>query len=154
MKLYSLARAAEMEETEEWKQRLEKATQRSVRSAAVAERKRTDLLAEVNALDIQIPTLAPAKLGELAVAHRNERSDEKTSPDSVEPATLSRWKVNYLRHECSRYEEALDGLYGRTGRLEATQAVREVVYEAIAKAYPDLAHEARRQCDERRRLAE
>jgi hypothetical protein len=56
--------------------------------------------------------------------------------------------VNYLRHECSVYDDRLAALYRRVGKDEATGLIREKVYEAIADAYPEL----RRECDDQLKL--
>lgn len=160
MRLFSLARAAAVEATEEWAAWRASADQRSARSRAAAETRRQALLAEVAALDIRVPAIEAARLAELAVEHRNridwdrcERRGWDPDPatvDGVDEATLRRWKVNYLRHQRTIYDAALNDLYARVGRAEATEAIRERVYAVIAEKYPDLADEARRQAAERR----
>jgi hypothetical protein len=93
-----------------------------------------------------------------AIRSYNDRVQDRAWDDDREPhyaartdapAFLRRITVNWLRHECSSYEDLLVENYGRTGVEEALQVIRRRVYEAIAVAYPDLAGECRRQLKER-----
>jgi hypothetical protein len=81
-------------------------------------------------------------------AEREGRLD-RTDVSRVDPLTLERWKVNYLRHQLTDYDHFLDDLFGLTGKAEATRLLRIRVYAAIGKAYPDLAAECRRQLSAR-----
>lgn len=159
MRLFSLARAVAAEDTDEWRHWRDLAVQRSARGRAVAETKRAALLAEVAKLNIRVPVLDMDVLAEQAVEHRNLMNEdwadrrgydpEPATVDGVDPATLHRWCVNYLRHARTVYDAALSGLYAKVGRAAATDAIRDRVYAAIADAYPVLVDEARRQAAER-----
>ncbi|WP_285551753.1 hypothetical protein [Actinoplanes regularis] len=152
MRLFSLARVVAAEQTEQWQRWRERAVQRSARSRAIADARRASLLAEIAALDIRVPRIPMEALAELSVIHRNRRVQEQSgycaepaAVEDVDTATLQRWMVNYLRHCTTVYDAALDGLYARIGRAEATIALRDTIYAVIAETYPGLADEARRQ---------
>jgi hypothetical protein len=58
--------------------------------------------------------------------------------------------VNYLRHRLSSYEQELARLFGKVGVREAYLEVNDMVYDAIATAYPTLAAECARQLQTKR----
>jgi hypothetical protein len=80
---------------------------------------------------------------------RGEWDDEtgwdQATVETADPAALLRWQVNYLRHWGTPYDEQLSGLYARVGKHEASSRLRARVYEEIARLYPWLAEECRRQ---------
>lgn len=53
--------------------------------------------------------------------------------------------MNYLRHQVTKYDYHLDQVHGKVRIDDAYLAIREKVFEAIAKTYPWLADECRRQ---------
>jgi hypothetical protein len=118
------------------------------------------VLTRIAALRIPVPQLSRTVLAERAVEHRNQRDEQRSwdrldhvpNPATVadaDPAALTRWQVNYLRHVLTDYDALLDGLFGATGRAEAERLLRRRVYEAIAIAYPMLREECCRQLAER-----
>ncbi|MFI9148988.1 hypothetical protein [Streptomyces sp. NPDC053367] len=159
-RLYSIERVEAAERSEEFRAASAVAARRSAAARAAALRKRREVLARIAAEPIEVPRLAPARLAASAVEHRNRQDEERTSwrwghvatpatVDSAEPSTLNRWKVDYLRHRLTRYDDILDDLSGRTGRTAAEELLRRRLYAAIATAYPDLAEECERQLRER-----
>ncbi|MBZ9638744.1 hypothetical protein [Streptomyces sp. PSKA30] len=159
-RLYSIERVGAAERSEEFRAASAVAARRSAAARAAALRRRREVLARIAAEPIDVPRLAPDRLAALAVEHRNRLDEERASwrwghvpdpatVDSAEPGALDRWKVNYLRHRLTRYDEILDELYGRTGRAAAEELLRRRVYAAISKAYPNLAQECERQLRER-----
>lgn len=74
------------------------------------------------------------------------------SPSPADRSSLDPWKVRYLRHRLSHYDQFLDSLPGHgrgSGRAEAATLLRERICAAIAEAYPPLAQECERQaCDQ------
>ncbi|MGP4089686.1 hypothetical protein [Streptomyces sp. KR55] len=159
-RLYSIERVEAAELSEEFRAASAVAARRSAAARAAASRRRREVVARIAAEPIDVPRLAPHRLATLAVEHRNRRDEERAyerwehvpdpaTVESAEPGALDRWKVNYLRHRLTRYDELLDGLYGSTGRAAAEELLRRRVCAAISKAYPDLAQECERQLRER-----
>ncbi|MGW1803822.1 hypothetical protein [Streptomyces sp. NPDC002078] len=159
-RLYRLDRVETAEDSEEFRAVSAAAARRSAAARAAALRRRREVLARIAAEPIDVPRLTARRLAELAVEHRNRQGRERvyerrrqapepaTAPPT-DPHTLDRWKVDYLRHRLTRYDELLDGLRGSTGRAAAEELLRRRFYAAIAEAYPDLAQECERQAGER-----
>lgn len=159
-RLYAVERIEAAERSDEFRAVSAAAAKRSTAAKAAAQRRRREVVARIAAEPIDVPRLASRRLAMLAVGHRNRRDEERAyerwahvpDPATVEnadPSALERWKVNYLRHRLTRYDELLDGLYGSTGRAAAEELLRRRVYTAISQAYPDLRQECERQLRER-----
>ncbi|MER5211557.1 hypothetical protein ABT063_13480 [Streptomyces sp. NPDC002838] len=159
-RLYRVERVEAAERSDEFRAVAATAARRSAAARAAALRRRREVLARIAAEPLDVPRLAPDRLAAAAVEHRNRRDEERAyerwghAPDpatveSAETGALDRWKVNYLRHRLTRYDELLDGLYGSTGRAAAEELLRRRVYAAISEAYPELAQECERQLRER-----
>ncbi|MER5965037.1 hypothetical protein [Streptomyces sp. NPDC002057] len=155
LRLYLLARVETVERTPEFAETSALSPARSAAATAYAERRRAAVLAAIRAEPIEVPRLPAPELERRAVRHRRllgspvpaaeaPAESPARTPAGPPAGALVRWQVSYLRHALSRYEALLDGLYGATGRGEAERLLRRRLYEAIAAAYPALAHECRR----------
>ncbi|MFJ9823940.1 hypothetical protein ACIRSU_06135 [Streptomyces sp. NPDC101160] len=142
VRLYLLARVEAVERTPEFAASAEAAGRAGAASLLAAERRRRAVLAAIRAEPIEVPRLPAAELERRAVRHRHLLGAR--GPGGLTAGAMVRWQVGYLRHALSRYDTLLDDLYGDTGRAEAERLLRRRVYEAIAAAYPHLAHECRR----------
>jgi hypothetical protein len=149
MRLYAAERVAAAEADPRFAERKAISAKRSAVSAAVADRKRDELLAQAAAVRAQVPRMTRERLIREACdsynAHRAARGDASMAMPGSDPEFLERISVNYLRHELTGYESELAALFGKTGRSEASAVIRECVYDAIADAYPELAAECTRQ---------
>ncbi|WP_194909129.1 hypothetical protein [Catenulispora rubra] len=141
--LFELSRVQAAERTEKFVQRLEVAARRSAVAKQAAHRRRVELLRLMSADEIPIPKLAPDVLADRAIRHREPR--KPVAAAGADSNTLNRWKVNYLRHELTRYDSMIEGLFGRVGRAAAEKLLLRRVLEAIGKTYPDLLDECQRQ---------
>jgi hypothetical protein len=164
-RLYCVERVEAAERCEAFRAVAAAAARRSAAARAAAQRRRREVLARITAEPIDVPRLTPQGLTVLAVEHRKRRNEERAhersgpqpqpqppAPETVEsadPAALDRWKVDYLRHRLTRYDELLNGLYGSTGRAAAEELLRRRLYAAITEAYPLLAQECERRLSER-----
>ncbi|NUR61348.1 MAG: hypothetical protein HOV87_22205 [Catenulispora sp.] len=137
---FLFARVEAVERTVRFAHRKKQAERRSAAAKAAARRRRMEMLRLMAAEEVPIPRLEPAVLEARAVRHRDPRT--RTTPDGK---TLNRWKVNYLRHHLTRYDPMIEGLFGRIGRADAERSLRQRIFEAIAKAYPELYEECQRQ---------
>jgi hypothetical protein len=149
--LFARKRIDAAERTPTFAKRRDLAARRSASGKAAARRRRMEMLRLMAAEEIPIPQLEPAVLEARAVRHRDARS--RLDISTVDGKTLNRWKVNYLRQQLTRYDPMIEGLFGRVGRADAEHSLRQRIFEAIGKAYPDLQDECRRQlrASERRR---
>ena len=152
MKLYGLDRVKQVEVSAEYSEWCRASEVRRERAQKVVVKRRAATLAEVEAWR---PDVGSAPLSEVrgeAIAHYNHRQLDRYWEDAHEPAStqsdplfLERIMVNYLRHAVSDYDDILDGLIARVGKADAYRVVRERVLGEIAKAYPRLAQETKRQ---------
>jgi hypothetical protein len=159
-RLYLVERIEAAERSDEFRAVSAAAARRSTAAQAAARRRRREVVARIAAEPIAVPRLAPYRLAALAVEHRNRRDGERAyerwghvpdpaTVESADPGALQRWKVNYLRHRLTRYDELLHGLHGSIGRAAAEELLRRRVYTAVSEAYPDLRQECERQLRER-----
>jgi hypothetical protein len=58
---------------------------------------------------------------------------------------LERITVNFIRHNLTAYDRALEEVAGRVGIASAVQAIRARIYSAIGESDPALADECSRQ---------
>jgi hypothetical protein len=155
-RMFAIGRVEAAEGTEEFARALATAARRSAAAREAAARRRRAVLERIATEPVEVPRMTRSELSEEAVRHRNRRDRERAwdHPDHVprpavvattDPETLTRWQVDYLRHRLTRYDALLDGLYGGAGRTEAAQLLRARIHDAIARAYPELAAECRRQ---------
>lgn len=78
-----------------------------------------------------------------AVGHYNrlwaERGDyDKTAAVDADPQFLRRITLNFLRHECTHYEDLLAKTFGNVGAEWARESIRQRVNDAILEKYPFL----------------
>lgn len=105
------------------------------------------LLDVVNALEIRVDRLPLEEVRRLAIEHYNERRrpDKDRADASSSEDFLLRITVNYVRHEMTVYDGTVAALWGRTGKEEALDLLRERIYGLIARTYPELAEECESQ---------
>ncbi|MGX9885908.1 hypothetical protein [Streptomyces sp. NPDC002276] len=138
-RLYCVERVEATERSDAFRAVAAAAARRSAAARGAARRRRREVLARITAEPIDVPRLTPQRLTALAVEHRDRQDEERTRTATVEGAdhtALDRWKVDYLRHRLTRYDELLNGLYGTTGRAAAEELLRRRLYAAIADGVP------------------
>lgn len=162
VRLYGVERVEEAERSDEFRRVAESSARRSEAVRNAVQRRRLEVLERIRTEPIEVPRLDPRKLALRAVEHRARR--EAASGGPIEPAdgnsaqhtghvgraSLIPWKVDYLRHRMSHYDQLLDGLPGGEGdsaRAEAEELLHRRICAAIAEAYPPLEQE----CEKRTR---
>lgn len=149
MRLYSAERVERIEESQAFKEAVEKSSKRKESAKKAVETKKQQAMNYALTVDISIPKMTIKELFEFACEHYNDRQLERVGRggnwvyDPVSPGFcsfefLSRISVNFLRHECSEYEEHLEELYGVTGKQAAYETIKRRVNEAILEVYPEL----------------
>ena len=144
VRLYLLDRVVLLEQSQVFQATGKKSSVRSEATKKAAEKRRQALFEHVRQLSIPIPKLPRGELVTLACAAYNDlwedrgRFEKRASPRD-DPAFLNRIAVNYLRHECSHYEDELDDLFGKVGASPAYVLLRRRIMVAIKEAYPELA---------------
>jgi hypothetical protein len=148
MKLYLLARIEKAEQTQEFKLAVEKAKVRKKGAQKGLVTKTNNLVEKAKAEKIDVPLIEREKLMEAAIENYKSRlslyRDEEEAQflfDASDEEFISRICANYLRHCCSRYEEAIYKYQGKVGFEEALKIIREKVLNAISSTYPFLSEE-------------
>lgn len=78
-------------------------------------------------------------------SQRDEPMDKEVydAPEEVQ----QRWRVNYVRHNLTKYDSDLYNMSGKVGCHEEYIRYKRAVLDEIAKVYPELAEECERQND-------
>lgn len=149
MCLYDLRKVKRIERTRKFQEEAPKAQERSRRAARAAEKRKADLLAKIEAVDVQVPVLPYEQLVRRACEsyndHKSGESDLlRATPESA-PEFLDRICVNYLRHELTEYENHLESVFGKAGAEDARVEIKLRILDAISEVYPELSAECSRQ---------
>lgn len=148
MRLYDARRVEQAEASPEFAAARTNAARRSEVARQAAERRRAETMAAVEQLAITVPVMGREELVERACGAYNRLEaglfDEPVGPGS-DPAFIERITVDHLWHDLAEYDQTQGDQYGHLGGEAAKDRIRERVYEAIARAYPYLAQECRRQ---------
>lgn len=141
MRLYSIKRVNEIEQSQEFKEALALARKRREASKKVA-RERSARLAEDCLKDVSVQEIPIRDLRRLAIKSQKDRyiSREDFGRDvgGADDATIERWMVNYARHNLSNYDSVRADYAGKVGVHEAAEAVRSAVLDKIAEIWPEL----------------
>lgn len=145
MRFYERVRVERVEGTAEWQVWLEARRRRGEAASRAAETQRQQLLREIERLPPPpLPVLSKDDLRRHAYEHWRSwkllRGDDVGGDVSTETEDefLDRLSINYLRHECSDYEERCNTLWGRVGREDGYDAIRHRIDYAIIDHYPHL----------------
>lgn len=152
LRLWLLQRVEAIEASPLFAEALNKAKKHAQAAQKAAETRRELTLEQARTLPV---TLERRPLEELLREARRHYEDLRGYPAHCLPwgqedPFRDRICVNYLRHAATEYEEHLDEMYRRTGAREAYLLLWERITQAIASAYPELAHEAQKQLARRK----
>ena len=145
MQLYDISKVKMIESTDDFKADYEKTAKRKDAALIRARKKRKELVMYANGIKINIPTMPKDKLIRKACNHYNRwhsfkqecnyEYDHCMATPSSNEEFLKRITINYLRHQCTVYENELDKFYGKVGKQEAHDALKERINEAIKQKY-------------------
>jgi hypothetical protein len=126
MKLYSMARVTAIEASEDFQKAVEKSSRRVSAALAIAERKRSELIAAMRAIEITVRALPRDKLLRHAIQNYNGRQLDRYDGGEVNSASitsdalfLERIQVNYIRHCLTSYDNVLASNAAKIGVAEA-----------------------------------
>ncbi len=148
--LYYLWRVEAAESSNDF-QSAQPALRKRVTAARKAVKTKTDkLVSNINAMSVDVRRLSDRELTRQAQQAYNDHRGEwdydfMPAGDASDKSFLDRITVNYIRHNLTKYDNALEDLARKTGKGEALNALRRKVYDAIAEAYPRFAEECRKQ---------
>lgn len=148
-------------QTDAFRELRAKADRRSQAGKEVAAKKEDALLDKVDEMlkMLRAERWPLEEVRQQAIADREDQNFQhgnfETDPWSAGEATVTRWMVNFVRHqmvwsseygkEYAAYDAYADWLKGKVGRGRAYFAFRSGVLDLIAKVYPELKAECSRQ---------
>ena len=137
MQLYDIGKVMRIESTQPFKEDFEKVYKHKLAGKERARRKREALIMYANGVQINIPNYEKNKLIELACDHYNRWNDNAYYPASTSSdyLFLKRICINYLRHQCTCYDDELGRFYRKVGVQEAHNVLQERINEAIKQKY-------------------
>lgn len=153
MKLWLKSDVDRAMETDEFKEHLKVREKRSLAARKAAETRRAKTLARARE---RAPLIEVAQgwsedeIRESALRSHYEWEVQKGNywDDSYrcdDERAVSRWMVNFVRHELTDYDHEFYEMSGRTGIGEVHRLYHDAVLREIAKAYPFLEGECKRQ---------
>lgn len=157
MKLYLIERVKKIEQTQEFQDRLVKSRKRSAAMRKSADVRRQKTLELVNEIVFSVPVIEKNELIELACKSYNDFRMKKKIRHGVDfevltkkpSKLLDRACVNYLRHNMSSYDNKLDDIFRKVGKLDAMDIIRAKIYRKIGEVYPYLFDECELQLEQR-----
>lgn len=153
MKLYLTERVEKVEHTKEFQNFQTKNKSKKEGSQKAVETKKKNLLNEINNWKITLENKDMEVIKKNAIYSYNqfkqERSDESEEGNydfipansKSDKVFLNRIMVNYLRHNLSNYDDKLEEIFGKVGKVEAYCIINKKIYSKIAEVYPTLQDE-------------
>lgn len=159
MKLWSECDVLAAMGTDNYKAAHEKANKRKISAQKTAAAKKQELNEKALALacNLHITVLQDDVLRRRTLAAKQQWYNQQASigkydyvnnVNNVDPSTMDRWIVNYIRHNLINYDaECRRLLYGRVGKDSAYITFKKAILEKIAVAYPAYATECSLQAE-------
>lgn len=149
MTLYLVSRVQQVEASEAFREAKAKSVGRKASAQKGVKTKLDKALEYARTVGINVPQMDYDKVVERACKSYNEwhQYDRNgmynldfipADPINSDSDFLCRITTNYLRHECSSYEEQLYKLYGKTGVNEAHDILQKRINDEIKRIYPRL----------------
>lgn len=149
MGLYDIKRVAKVERSAKFKEELEKSSGRKQSAQKAVKTKKDKAVEYAKMVEVHLPQMDYNKMLKMACDsyndwHQYDRNgffNENfifADPLLSDKKFLQRIATNYLRHECTSYEEELYKLFGKTGVHEAHDILQKRINAEIVKTYPQL----------------
>lgn len=144
MRLYRIADVNAAMETEAYKAASAKAEARkaSAQKGLETKRRNGEALIKMIVDEMQVERIDMRELERLTIDAKIEWYDRHGDDlYKLDSATVTRWMVNYVRHNLCMYDNGLMELYGRIGADWLYTLLKNGTLDKIAQAYPELAAE-------------
>ena len=154
MQVWPVEVVAEVMKTQEFIQVMEKLKERRAKSQEKATEKARKKQKEINEVirDLQnrihLAQIDLVDVRELAIQCQQESYEymgryDMNALNCTNDRVIKRWMVNYLRHNCSNYEELLEELQHSVAadNQDAYLVLKNSVLDMIAEMYPELSEE-------------
>ena len=149
MRLYNLKRVEKVEKSKKFIEAKAAADRRKESAAKGVATKVDKAIQYAKTVKIEVPIIDYDTLVKHACRHYNDwhECDRNgmpnldfipADPKHSDPEFLHRITINYLRHECTSYDDELDKLFGKTGTHEAHQILQRRINKEIRATYPQM----------------
>ena len=139
MQLYDVNEVARIESTDTFQADLATTNKHKITAQKTVQKKFDKLILYAKEVKIDIPTIEKNRLIEMACNHYNERNSWKEyfywATPSSDKIFLKRITINYLRHQCTHYDEELMNFYKKVGVGEAHDILKSRINKAIKQKY-------------------
>ncbi len=133
MKLYNINKVKRIERSRAFIDAMEVAQMKKDSALKATETKKAKTFKTIENLNFNIPDIDKEKLIQRAINHYEAYHD--TSVHYADEEFINRIVTNYLRHNCTKYDNVLDRLYGYVGKQEAHDIIKQKVNDAIKDTY-------------------
>ena len=150
VKLYKIKVVEQIENSNCFQKDIKKTRKRQNSAKKAIKTKKENLMNKVNSIEFKILFLPRKKLLQKSINHYNERQyelgkDNIIVDNNCDQNFLERIQVNYIRHVLTTYDNKLHDIFAKVGTDEAYIKIRNKIYKEIAKVYPYLKVECKRQ---------
>lgn len=147
MQLWDKKIVHQKERTKKFKMYAEKKAKRSKAMQKVIEKKKDETIEIAECLDITVKRIDFNELRKLALLDKEiwyEVTGQYWRAPLVhfaDEATITRWELNYIRHNLTNYDEELEKLRGRIGKDIAYCHYKDILMDKIYEVYPEFMQE-------------
>lgn len=150
MKKWWIEEVEAVEQTEEFQRLFKKAQVRKTAGSIAASKRKQATLDQITEItnNLQVHIWPENLLEQETLAAKEEIEMQKghySDVYNIQDNVLNRWKVNFVRHNLTNYEDVLNSLYGVVGKQEAYKILKYAVLDKIGESYPYLKEECQRQ---------
>ena len=137
MRLYRKSRVMAAERAEGFAEAAEMASRRSRKATEAAAVKREAAMKWAKSVDISVPQISRAEAIRRGYAEKARWSADKEFSEpldrmsDIDGETLERWALNYVRHQCTGYDQMLYDRYGTIGIKDVRNALHERINDAV-----------------------
>lgn len=143
MRLYNEQRVIAVESSTEFASYKAKYSSRKVSAEKALKTKRDKAIAYAQSISVDVPVLEWDNVLYCAINAYNDfhdymGHDYDRAGEWSDPQFLARICRNYLRHECTDYDDHLDKMYGLVGVQEAHDIIQKKINDRINELYPEI----------------
>ncbi|EMY76922.1 hypothetical protein LEP1GSC060_3462 [Leptospira weilii serovar Ranarum str. ICFT] len=142
MKCYLLSRVSVVENSDSFKEFIEKNRKRISGSIRSIEKRKEMLKESIEKIEITVKEYPKEVLIKNAISSYNSRKQlqgfDEMANDSDSWDFVRRITENYVRHELTHYDKIIMSHYGKVGKLRAYKHLKEMVTKKIYEIYPWL----------------
>lgn len=151
MNLYSKTKVENIEKRKNFQQSQDKLINRKIGAQVAIETKTHKMKEYVDNLQVELEDIPLEQARLHAIDSYNDfhsvirNNDLNWASTNSDVSFLNRITVNFLRHQASNYEEELENIFGKVGKLLGYTTIKNKILTAIKSKYPALSAECNKQ---------